>query len=101
MHQGVFLSNEDLDRNQEEWSDDDQEGDNDETRMEGEYFLSARSTSGRAETESQNYICRYMVGSAVISSSSSISVSVEEGSSLTCCEGSYPTQNLRACITGS
>ena len=42
MHQGVFLSNEDLDRNQEEWSDDDQEGDNDETRMEGEYFFIER-----------------------------------------------------------
>ena len=52
-------------------------------------FLSARSPSGRAETESQNYVGMCMdgwlgVGSAVISSSSSSSVSVEEGSSRTC-----------------
>ena len=63
----------------------------------GVSFLSASSPSGRAETESQNYVVRYMaewlgVGSAVISSSSSSSVSVEEGSSRTCvaCVGVSP-----------
>ena len=52
------------------------------------YFLSAHSPSGRAETESRNYVYGYVgmwVGSsAVISSFSSSPSSVEEGSSRTC-----------------
>ena len=53
-----------------------------------EYFLSARSPSGWAETECQNYVCfsvcLTVCLSAVISSSSSIPSSLEEGSSRTC-----------------
>merc|ERR1712074_384635 len=63
-------------------------------------FLSARSPSGWAETESHIYVsiflsvyvCMYVCVSAVISSSSSSPSSVEEGSSQTCvaCVGISP-----------